>query len=107
MNNPITRQNTYTMYSDPSHAWLGVPLEEFLRSGAEVSRYSYYSSSRNMVFLEEDLDAYRFLKAKGFIGEGGLLTGEAEIKEQHTNSSSFIRCLPSINTVTRTVSLRD
>ena len=107
MNNPITRQNTYTMYSDPSHGWLAVPLEEFLRSGAEVSRYSYVDPCRNKVYLEEDLDAYRFMKAKGFIGEGGGLTGKAEIKESHSNSSSWIRRLPSINTVTRTVSLRD
>ena len=59
-----------------------------------------------MVYLEEDLDAYRFMKAKGFIGEGGGLTGKAEIKESHSNSSSWIRRLPSIATVTQTVSLR-
>ena len=95
----------YTFHSDPSHAWLAVPLQEFLDSGAEVSRYSYYAKSRDMVFLEEDLDAYRFLKAKGLIGEDGQPT--IMIEEQHTDSLSFIRCLPSIDTVTRTVSLRD
>jgi hypothetical protein len=99
--------NEYTFYSDSGHAWLAVPLQEFLDSGAEVSTCSYVCTKRSMVFLEEDLDAYRFLKAKGFIGEGGLLTGKAEIKESHSNSSSWIRRLPSIATVTQTVSLRD
>ena len=97
----------YTFYSDPSHAWLAVPLQEFLDSGAEVSRYSYVSLKRDMVFLEEDLDAYRFLKAKGLIGEDGAMHLGTEIKESHSNSSSWIRGLPSIDTVTRTVSLRD
>lgn len=99
--------NEYTFYSDPGHAWLAVPLQEFLEVGADVSTCSYVCTKRGMVFLEEDIDAYRFLKAKGFIGEGGLLTGGAEIKESHSNSMSWIRRLPSIDTVTRTVSLRD
>jgi len=97
----------YTFYFDPSHAWLAVPLQEFLDSGAEVSRYSYVCTKRGMVFLEEDLDAGRFLNAKGLIGEDGILTGGTKIENSFSNSSSWIRRLPSIDTVTRTVSLRD
>jgi len=87
----------YTFYSDPSHAWLAVPIKEVIECGSEVSRFSYVCTKRCMAYLEEDLDAYRFLKAKGFIGEGGLLTGKAEIKESHSNSSSWIRRLPRFN----------
>ena len=89
----------YTFHSDPSHAWLAVPLQEFLDSGAEVSRYSYYAKSRDMVFLEEDLDAYRFLKAKGFIidGDGEYQIEGCKFKESHSNSSSWIRRLPRFN----------
>ncbi len=96
----------YTFYSDPGHAWLAVPLQEFIDSGAEVSSFSHVCTKRDMAFLEEDIDACRFMKAKGIIGEGGLLTGKAEIKESHSNSMSWIRRLPSIATVTETVSLR-
>ena len=101
--------NEYTFYSDPGHAWLAVPLQEFLDSGADVSTCSYVCTKRGMVFLEEDIDAYRFLKAKDFIidGDGEYQIEECKFNESHSNSSSWIRRLPSIDTVTRTVSLRD
>ncbi len=96
----------YTFYSDPGHAWLAVPLQEFIDSGAEVSSFSHVCTKRDMAFLEEDIDAYRFMKAKGLIGEDGAMHLGAEIKESHSNSPSWIRRLPSIGTVTETVSLR-
>lgn len=95
----------YTFYSDCGHAWLAVPLQEFLDSDAEVSTCSYVCTKRSMVFLEQDIDAYRFLKAKGFIIDGDV--EGCKFNESHTDSSSWIRRLPRIDTVTRTVSLRD
>ncbi len=101
--------NEYTFYSDPGHAWLAVPLQEFIESGAEVSSRSYVCTTRNTVYLEEDIDAYRFLKAKGFIidGDGEYQIEGCRFNESHSKSSSWIRQLPSIDTVTRTVSMRE
>ena len=100
--------NEYTFYSDPGHAWLAVPLQEFLDSGAEVSTCSYVCTKRSMVFLEEDIDVYRFLKAKGFIidGDGEDQIEGCKINESHSNSSSWIRRLPRISTIIETVSMR-
>lgn len=51
----------FTWYSDPGHAWLEVPKP--LVDGLElpISRFSYTDGKK--VYLEEDCDAGRFLKA--------------------------------------------
>ena len=46
---------------DPGHAWLQVPLAEVKRSKAKISVYSYKKG--DLAFLEEDSDAFAFLKA--------------------------------------------
>jgi hypothetical protein len=54
--------------SDPAHGWLEVPNKLYKQSGIVATRCSYFSSSRNMVYLEEDCDASAFnsaMKAKG------------------------------------------
>lgn len=56
---------TYTLHSDPGHAWLEVTLKEIFELGIadKITEYSYMSSSK--VYLEEDCDLFTFMKAKG------------------------------------------
>jgi hypothetical protein len=56
-------QNSFTMYIDPGHAWVKVPLTLLteLHITNDISRYSYQRDS--YVYLEEDLDLAVFWKA--------------------------------------------
>ena len=56
--------NTYTFYSDPGHAWLKVSVQEIKHYNIAhlISNYSYVDNRLENVYLEEDLDAYLFLK---------------------------------------------
>ena len=54
----------YTFISDPSHAWLRVPLKEI--RGLDISSFSFYDD--NYAYLEEDCDALTFMRAKGLTG---------------------------------------
>lgn len=54
---------TLTLYSDPAHAWLEVPLDELSRLGLSIyhdfSSYSYFGVDRRgavCAYLEEDCD---------------------------------------------------
>lgn len=55
----------FTFYEDQSHGWLEVPLSLVRKLGIQnkISKYSYFSSLKNMVYLEEDLDAQLFAEA--------------------------------------------
>ena len=56
-------------YSDPGHGWLAVPLQLYKESGITATKYSYYCPKKEIVYLEEDLDAPAFenaMKEKGF-----------------------------------------
>jgi hypothetical protein len=61
--------DTYIFHEDPGHGWLEVGRDELKRLGIlqKISRYSYQKGDR--VFLEEDLDAGIFVKAKKKNGE--------------------------------------
>lgn len=61
----------YRFFSDAGHGWLEVPREEVEASGAKVSAYSYYDPDTDMVYLEEDRDAWTFLDATKQDGHGG------------------------------------
>ena len=47
--------------SDPGHAWLRVPLSDYVASGITASRFSYVDAE--YVYLEEDRDAELYLAA--------------------------------------------
>ena len=55
----------YAFFSDPSHGWLKVSIEEIKQLGIapEISRFSYISSDRKYAYLEEDSDMQLFLNA--------------------------------------------
>lgn len=55
----------YRLFTDPGHSWLEVPRAEVVGSGASISLWSYYDPATDMAYLEEDCDAWAFLKATG------------------------------------------
>ena len=74
-----------TFYTDPGHGWLEVPndLLKMVLPNLDISHYSYMKGHE--VYLEEDADATKFLKAAK---EQGY---EVKIHESNTNSESRIR----------------
>jgi hypothetical protein len=81
-------QLNLNFYCDPSHGWLGVPLNlvQDLGISDDISQYSYRDG--NFAYLEEDCDASLFMdraKAKGW---------DIAFTEKHTNYDSPIRNKP-------------
>lgn len=78
----------FTFYCDPGHAWLKVPLTllEDLGLTGKISRFSYRSA--RFGYLEEDCDAYLFIRA--WLDRHGSLP---ETKTKVSNSMSSIRRL--------------
>ena len=71
---PPNNGDTHTMefISDSAHGWLKVPVSDYKIAEAPASSHSYYDGdptgtldSAEFVYLEEDMDAPRFLKAVG------------------------------------------
>lgn len=57
--------------NDPGHGWLVVPAIDVERSGVELSGVgSYYDITRDLVYLEEDVDANNFRLAATDAGLG-------------------------------------
>ena len=76
-------------YHDPGHGWVAVKRRLVIESGLEneISGFSYQNGQT--VYLEEDEDAYKFVKtmeAKGFT---------FEVENRFTNRSSPIRSYQS------------
>jgi len=55
----------YAFFSDPSHGWLKVSIDELklLDLIPHISSFSYISNDRKYAYLEEDQDAQIFLNA--------------------------------------------
>ena len=81
----------FIFHGDPGHAWLEVPLSLIKEYGLEkdISSYSYINEKSGMVFLEEDSDMPKFLKA--FQRETGLIP---DLFDNYTKSDSTVRQLP-------------
>lgn len=77
------------MHSDPGHAWLAVKVSELEMLGIrhEISSFSYVKGKT--VYLEEDCDAPKFVKA---MREKGI---EVEIKDGACRDRSPIRYFKS------------
>jgi hypothetical protein len=58
------KQRVYRFFEDDAHGWLEVPWREVEASGAAISRYSYFDPATGMVYLEEDCDVARFMRAE-------------------------------------------
>lgn len=65
------RTKTYTYFTDPGHGWLRVKRAELNDLGIanKISPYSYMRG--DYVYLEEDCDMAKFMKAKGWLQENG------------------------------------
>jgi hypothetical protein len=74
-------------YSDASHGWYAVPVADVRASKADISAYSY--TDGRLVYLEEDCDFGRYLKAVG------IDYRDVTIQEQPQEDDSFIRNLRS------------
>ena len=84
---------SYTIFEDPGHSWLRVPLADLGSSRLLISPYSYRNGK--YAYLEEDRDAYIFLQHKfGKCVTMKDLRDKGILKERHTNNSSHIRKYP-------------
>lgn len=58
--------NKYVFYSDEGHGWLRVPMKEITKLDIEKDISSCSFKDNVYAYLEEDVDAYIFVKAKGY-----------------------------------------
>lgn len=82
----------YTFHYDLSHAWIEVDRAELKRLGIlnQISAYSYQSKTGLTVYLEEDCDAYVFIKA--YQAEYG--NSPEFVESNRGGGYNFIRSLP-------------
>ena len=75
----------FTFYSYPGHGWLAVPAWVLRLSGVSglISEYSYVKGTT--IYLEEDCDAPRFIKALNDVGIHPLIV------YKNSNNTSRIR----------------
>lgn len=82
--NEVTR----TFYSDPGHGWLKVSYDELSQLGIQMAISSYSYREGNDVFLEEDCDFGRYIRA---MNERGI---DVKLREVNVNGDSVIRMYP-------------
>ena len=84
----MSKELTLTVYVDPGHAWVAVPLSLVEELGIKdiITNFSYYRDG--MCYLEEDCDASVFVKRAK---EAGYTF---KFRESHNNRESFVRRLP-------------
>jgi len=80
----------YKYYNDPGHGWIAVKRKELIALGIlnDISGYSYQRG--DTVYLEEDCDASRFLKA--YLLKNGT---DAQCIHKYTPKASPIRSYDS------------
>jgi hypothetical protein len=101
MDNQKTYRTHYSWRSDPSHAWLEVPLHEIKQLNIlnNFSSCSYICEMRGYAYLECDGDAALFLEHRqlGHNLQGDSITFEDIQWPEH--GSHWIRRLDSISTI--------
>ena len=77
---------TFTIYADPGHAWVKVPMRELqkLNIADRITPYSYKRGEH--AYLEEDMDLSTFVMAYR-----QYYNSPPKFTERHTNRSSKIR----------------
>ena len=78
----------YKFIIDPAHGWLEVKESELLELGLKPSSFSYIDPVKRLVYLEEDMDAPAFIKAKQL--------NKDDIQEVNHNLECFVRELPRL-----------
>ena len=83
-------------HNDSGHGWLGVPMRILLASGVapDISDSSYLDDKLTVAYLEEDIDALRFLEAIEMPFEDS-----ADIEETTYDGQCFVRQLFSYDAV--------
>ena len=61
-------EHHYTRFSDPSHGWLAVPMDELHRLGIAEAITGWSYRHGDTAYLEEDFDMSLFLDAKNKLG---------------------------------------
>lgn len=82
-------QKVFNFYQDPGHGWIKVPFSLIKELGIEkeISCHSYWR--KGQVYLEEDSDFMKFIKAMKEKKQFTL--GEQNIRSFHTDNTSKIR----------------
>lgn len=76
----------FKFYTDPGHGWLAVKVADVLRLGMSAKDFSSYSYTRgSSLYLEEDCDAPKFMKA------WDAKFGKMDYVEKHTDKTHPIR----------------
>lgn len=83
------RKLVLVFYHDAGHGWLRVPKVIVDQIGSKVSCYSYFNPRDGMAYLEEDLDAPKFVNAAEKFG------WEIATIDENLGDDCFIRDLPS------------
>ena len=83
---------TFKLFSDPGHGWLRVDVASAQAVGLEPSSFSQFSYQwGHWLYLEEDVDAFRFIKA--YMDKNNNIP---VIKEHSSDRPSVIRNYPRI-----------
>lgn len=91
----LKKNRKLTLFVDPGHSWLRVQkdLIDDLGLTNKITNFSYFDSSRELVYLEEHEDVSTFVNKIKELGFN--FKEEFEIKKSRSQSPSFIRRLPS------------
>ena len=62
-------RRSYRYHQDPSHGWIEVPFQELveLHLAPKMTDYSFFDIENRVAYLEEDLDAARFLTRRKLV----------------------------------------
>jgi hypothetical protein len=80
-------------YHDPAHGWIAVKRGLLVESGLEKEISSFSYQKGQTVYLEEDSDAYKFVKAMEAKGYA------FDVEHRYTERSSPIRSYANYFTV--------
>ena len=84
---------TLDYVQDPGHGWLAADRQHLRIFGLldKISAYSYQDGA-DLVWLEEDCDAPRYVRA---LREAGI---QFDVRDVHTRGDAWIRSLPRYQT---------
>ena len=88
-------KKVYDYYQDKSHGWLKVSLKELvdLDIHKNISKYSYIN--KLFVYLEEDSDAPKFIKAKKDLGVD-IKVREHVARERYSKIRSYFSYIKEV-----------
>ena len=83
------KNKTYTLYEDPGHGWVAVPIDDLIALGVadKITSYSYLLG--NMAFLEEDCDLPTFVRA--YKKKFGKAPKGKTVYQEYTSRRSYPR----------------